>query len=948
MSSTPLEDNLNPAAQSARLNRARVLASSDLLRLSFSRLRRKLSKAGSFSSSHQVMGARRIQLQLRAQISADLARFSILVELSETKTQRMIALDLENLSFDETSGIVMQQQLALKFSKPSHFRWLQFLQDQAWIDLPIESLDEWVECFYATPIRPSLHWDELAQDHGFAWSEVKTIPQIRFELSRSHRESGSSARGTLRVTPVFSYRNFEVTLNDRSTCELVPLTREIELRDPKAEETTLLSLFCENVPTPSAPPSELTQFGLVQIHRERRKINRLEIGAENLRALIEFLLSHAAKVETSLRSKQVQTSPIPEPFLQLQGLHLFPLRELHLAIVSGTSGVLLTGWTGFGAQNIPIQKLLPRLDLSLGTVDLGPEPMLDSQNDAQDLQSQDSQETNPAAAGFLPTRCLARLTALLSLGFETPTGIRFAQAQIPILAALFASDSILTKDPTTPSFEFKTETKTDAPFRALVEKFIQAREAKPKPPPQGFRGKLRHYQEEGFGWLSFLAETGFGGILADDMGLGKTIQLIAHLTDQYERFPKAPLSLVVLPKSLLFNWEEEIRKFSPNLKAAIFEGSQKRPLFSQIRGLHILLVTYNTLRQDIESLSQIPFHFVIADEAQAIKNANSLVHRACLQLQARHRLAVSGTPVENSVTDLFAIFDFVAPGLLSGRLKQKALQMSMQAQPNLTALGLALKPFILRRTKEEVLTDLPPKVEKVIHCKLSGAELKRYQSIRDFHKKRVQATVASHGLAKSGFAVLEGLLRLRQAASHPGLVDKKWINEPSAKLEAFMEQLQNVLDGGHKALVFSQFTGLLDIVEKKLKAVGIRFARIDGSFSSAQRRESVHEFQSNDRVEVFLISLKAGGTGLNLTAADYVFILDPWWNPAAESQAIDRAHRMGQKNRVFAYRMITKGTVEEKILGLQKTKRDLASALVSSDAGMLKTLSFEDIEALFS
>ncbi len=957
-------------------------AAPERLRLSFTRFRRKLRQTNSFQMPARLSHILRARLSLRVQVSSDLSTFSVSPELNEIRSQKLLALELEKLHLDSLTGIAMLAKNPIRFTKPSEFAWLDFLKEEPWLELPIAMLQEWIEYYYEIPVRPRLTWNETAEENQFAWSEATPMPKLRFEILRNCREGASLTRGSSRVVPVFVYPNFEVTLNDRSTLELFRDQRRVELRNRKIEEAALLALFLED---PTAVDASSQKFGFVEILREKKKISRLEIGGDNLRALLEFIFS---KANSDASGSDLDLLVAPKEVLQLQGRRLCPMKELRLSITSGTSGALVCGGIDFGGSLVPIQELLPRLDFAIGTVELNapvgktPVHLLETQaiqetaahildTSPSEQRSERSNEIEPSEIGYLTTRALARLAALVHLGTEVKTGVRFALAQIPILAALFAGDALVQSagvDALAQSAAGDTlaqsavrdlavglpmqlgriETKMDAPFRAMVEKFISHRQAKPKPPPASFKGTLRHYQEEGFGWLSFLADTGFGGILADDMGLGKTVQLIAHLTDQYVKNPKAPLSLVVLPKSLLFNWEEEIRKFSPALRCAIYEGSQKRPLFSQIRGLNVLLVTYNTLRQDIETLSAIPYHFVILDEAQAIKNANSQVHRACLQLKARHRLAVSGTPVENSVMDLFAIFDFVSPGLLSGRLKQKALQLSMQANGNLAALGLALKPFILRRTKEEVLKDLPPKIEKVIHCKLSGTELKRYQAIRDFHKKRVQDAVASQGLTKSGFAVLEGLLRLRQAASHPGLVDKKWLDEPRAKLDAFMEQLQTVLDSGHKALVFSQFTGLLDIVERKLERAGINQLRIDGSYSSAQRRESVHEFQSNDKVEVFLISLKAGGTGLNLTAADYVFILDPWWNPAAESQAIDRAHRMGQKNRVFAYRMITKGTVEEKILELQKTKRDLASALVSSDAGMLKTLSHQDIEALFS
>jgi SNF2 family DNA or RNA helicase len=318
---------------------------------------------------------------------------------------------------------------------------------------------------------------------------------------------------------------------------------------------------------------------------------------------------------------------------------------------------------------------------------------------------------------------------------------------------------------------------------------------------------------------------------------------------------------------------------------------------------------------------------------------------------------MTGTPVENSVHDLISILDFTNPGLIGRsyreRLTKAAGQTKVGTKENydpemLRALSKALRPFVLRRTKQQVLTDLPEKTEKLLHCELSSTEARLYRELRDHYRVRLKGEMREKGLARSRFVVLEALLRLRQAACHPGLIDKRRVKNESAKVNALLEHLNSVVAEGHKALVFSQFTSLLDIVGCSLDTEQIRFERLDGKTSSSKRTEAVTRFQTDPAVSVFLISLKAGGVGLNLTAADYVFILDPWWNPAAESQAIDRAHRIGQKNSVVAYRLIAKDTVEEKILALQKTKRALADALISEDASLLSKLSEEDITLLLS
>jgi SNF2 family DNA or RNA helicase len=342
---------------------------------------------------------------------------------------------------------------------------------------------------------------------------------------------------------------------------------------------------------------------------------------------------------------------------------------------------------------------------------------------------------------------------------------------------------------------------------------------------------------------------------------------------------------------------------------------------------------------------------VIADEAQAIKNSDSLSHRACCLIKGKHRLAMTGTPVENSADDLLSILDFVSPGLLGrgtrARLSRAATHGKLDAAA-LEEMSKALKPFILRRTKAQVLKELPLKTEKVLHCELSPPERKSYEELRDYYREHLRGEIEKRGLAKSKIIVLEALLRLRQAACHPGLIDKKFKDLESAKVETLIAQLEALASEGHKALVFSQFTSFLDIVGAALAKKKIDFERLDGKTPQEARRERVARFQQPDTAKVFLISLKAGGVGLNLTAASYVFILDPWWNPAVESQAIDRSHRIGQKNKVIAYRLIAKGTVEEKIIELQHSKRELADALITADASLLKKMSAQDIELLLS
>lgn len=526
--------------------------------------------------------------------------------------------------------------------------------------------------------------------------------------------------------------------------------------------------------------------------------------------------------------------------------------------------------------------------------------------------------------GFLPEEWLARYATLKSLGDSSePGSLRFEKSQGLLLNAALGDEDDVRGD------------KAFESFRKRILKYDITKTAKT---PIGFKGKLRTYQKEGLTWLTFLKDFESGGVLADDMGLGKTIQMLAFLLSR-QKESKLP-SLVVAPKSLVFNWLDEAKKFAPTLKMVRYVGEGRKKLSQEIGDADILVTTYGTLRSDIEKLREQEFDVAIIDEAQFIKNPKSQAAIAVKQLRAKHRLALTGTPIENSIQDLLSILEFTNPGLLrfpAGQDAPKDVE---------SALARLLRPFMLRRTKEAVLTELPDKSEQVLFCEMGAEETEYYSVIRDRYRESIEQSVAKNGLAKSKLHVLEALLRLRQAACHAGLIDETKLGVPSSKLEMLQSRIKEVIAEGHKVLVFSQFTSLLSIVKTTLDADKITYEYLDGQ--TTDRKTPVDRFQSEDGPPVFLVSLKAGGTGLNLTAADYVFILDPWWNPAVESQAISRAHRMGQKNKVIAYRLVARGTVEEKILELQKKKKDLAESIVSEDKDFMKKLSKEDLANLLA
>ncbi len=403
-----------------------------------------------------------------------------------------------------------------------------------------------------------------------------------------------------------------------------------------------------------------------------------------------------------------------------------------------------------------------------------------------------------------------------------------------------------------------------------------------------------------------------------------------------------------MPKSLIFNWVEEAERFTPNLRVADYTGSDRGDQLDQLSECDVLLTTYGTLRRDIVRLKDIEFDYAILDESQAIKNHNSQAAKACRLLKAEQRLAMTGTPVENHLGELWSLFEFLNPGMLGQTGAFKSLTQTKQNgdQAHVKLLAQAIRPFILRRTKKEVLSELPDKTEQTLYCELPPQERKEYDELRDYYRVQLANKVDEIGLNKSKIHVLEALLRLRQAACHPGLLDTDRQMQPSAKLEVLLEHLDEIQAEGHKALVFSQFTSLLAIVRQHLDERDASYEYLDGR--TRNRGDTVKRFMDDPDCALFLISLKAGGHGLNLTAAEYVFILDPWWNPAVEAQAIDRAHRIGQTRPVFAYRLIARNTVEEKILELQKSKRELADAIVTGNNSLIRGLTAEDLQLLLS
>jgi superfamily II DNA or RNA helicase len=647
--------------------------------------------------------------------------------------------------------------------------------------------------------------------------------------------------------------------------------------------------------------------------RERALLERLsELGARWSRGYygsppeLRIATKRAGTLERTLGEEGWQVT--------VDGRRLRAPGVVSLSVSSGIDWFDLEGGVDFDGMSVALPALLGALRAGERSVDLP-----------------------DGSRGALPEAWLERHGSIVRLGAADGEHLRFSRGQAMLLDALLAEQEA-------------GAARVDAPFRRWRERLGGAGAVEPCDPPRLFRGTLREYQRDGLGWLRFLDEIEAGGCLADDMGLGKTVQVLA-LLEWWRTRRKRPEraqrpSLVVVPRSLVWNWLDEAARFAPGLRLLDYTGSGRAALRERFDEHDLVVTTYGTLRRDVAALKDRRFHYVILDEAQAIKNARSQVFKACRLLAAERRLAVTGTPVENHLGELWALFEFLNPGLLGAATAFESIARSAaRSDPEVARqLGQGLKPFILRRTKEQVLDDLPPKTEQTLVCELAPKQRRHYEELRTYYRTLLDERIAVVGLGRAKIHVLEALLRLRQAACHPGLVDPARAGEPSAKIDALVESLRDVVDEGHKALVFSQFTRFLALVRTALEGAGITYEYLDGR--TRDRAAKVERFQGDPDCPLFLVSLKAGGQGLNLTAADYVFILDPWWNPAVEAQAVDRTHRIGQTRPVFAYRLIAKDTVEEKIVKLQERKRALAEAVITQDDSVMRRLTVDDLELL--
>ena len=708
-----------------------------------------------------------------------------------------------------------------------------------------------------------------------------TAPTPRLYLSEREKELVAQLR--------FAYGNLELPWRKEATSTLLQYNETTGLLDRVYRDTT----------------AELTAYEALVTHGLKRGG---EAGEFTLRARltpVDFLLHHLPRLveagfavfgEEALQSVKVNRA---RPSLSFN-------------VTSGIDWFDVEGLVEFGETHATLKELRRAIKKKERYVKLA-----------------------DGSIGMIPDDWIARFRHVFALAGESKTGDAL---RLSPLHALLFEQAITDSD---------GDSKADEEFGRKLQALKRFEKLEPTPLPTPLEGVLRPYQQAGYDWLHFLRTSGFGGCLADDMGTGKTLAALALLLSIQGKSKKA--SLLVVPRSLVFNWEREAEKFAPGLKLHRYDDSSRAGDTKTFDGYDLIITTYGILLRDIEKLSKYPFFYAILDEAQAIKNPVAQTSRAARLLKADHRLTLTGTPIENGTSELWSQFAFLNPGLLGGleTFKESFLGPIERGKDEEAAATLRslTRPFLLRRTKAQVASDLPPRTERIIMVELEAAQRKLYEQTRDKYRAQILGIMDGDGPSNAQLRVLEGLLRLRQICCDPRLMEPG-TKVGSAKLEALLETMETLRAEGHKALIFSQFTQMLGLLKAELDARNVPYLYLDGR--TKDRQSPVDKFQSDENIPFFLISLKAGGVGLNLTAADYVIHIDPWWNPAVEQQASDRTHRIGQTRPVFVYKFLARDTVEEKIVLLQDKKKALVDSLIQTEQSLFKSLSRDDIAALFS
>jgi superfamily II DNA or RNA helicase len=827
--------------------------------------------------------------------------------------------DLAKAALILQGGLIFTPKSASALDDGGAFHWVSVLRRVGVLSIPEDQIGA-----FMTEVLSEAHPPRLDLPEELRYEEVNARPQPCLTFKAQRQNARLRARLSFDYAP--ESRRCVLDKDDPRRGVYQVESRRYILRDRNAEAAFI---------------SRLTEAGLKYVrpnHHERQ--SGWEVAPTKLPGVVRELVAEGWRVEA-------------------EGKTFRNPGKVKIHVNSGIDWFELRGSIDFGETTAKLPELLAALKRGDIMVKL-----------------------DDGTYGMLPEDWLKKYGLLAGLGEAHEDHLRFRKTQVGMLNALISSQ---------PEADF------DEAFARARDELKRFEGVEPADQPEGFNGELRPYQKDGLGWINFLRQFGFGGCLADDMGLGKTVEVLALLESRRQlreeesrrgdgatgrrgdeitgrkrgskvaksngvgedegsdssvalspRRPVAP-SLAIVPKSLVFNWKQEAARFAPKLRVLDHTGhAREKESLEHFDDYDLILTTYGTLRNDAVLFKDTRFDYVILDEAQAIKNSDTASAKAARLLNGDNRLALSGTPIENHLGELWSLFEFLNPGMLGAASVFKLAGGPGRNPDEETRqlLAQALRPFILRRTKSQVAKDLPEKQEQTIFCELEPDQRKLYDELRDHYRNTLLDLVARDGVAKSKMQALEALLRLRQAALHPGLIDKKRVKEDSAKLDLLLPQLVELFEEGHKVLVFSQFTSFLAILRRRLDKEKIEYEYLDGSTSDRQAR--VERFQNDTGCKLFLISMKAGGLGLNLTAAEYVYLLDPWWNPAVESQAIDRAHRIGQTRQVFAYRIIARDTVEEKVLALQNTKRDLADAIINADNGLIRNLTKEDLELLLS
>ncbi|HEY9340701.1 MAG TPA: SNF2-related protein [Hanamia sp.] len=727
----------------------------------------------------------------------------------------------------------------------------------------------------------------LSNDYkvSFDSSLIKETKEGQPDISITLIEKGDF----LMFQPVFTYKGFSVKANDKNTIIIPDNDKVLMVRRNKEAEDAFVS--------------KLSGLHSQFIRQPQNKSLVLK-GADVLKNNWFFLFVDAM-------------NEMKVPVYGFEALKNFrfntakPSTKIHLS--SGMDWFDAKVELAFGEQRIGIKEIQKALSNKQSFVQL-----------------------DDGTLGILPDEWIKKYALLFKVGEGKNNQLRLSKFHLSVIDDLYEQ-----RDEEELSFELDEKYERIRDFKSIPE----------IPVPAELENRLRPYQVSGFQWLNYLKTIGWGGILADDMGLGKTVQalsMLSHFNEEEGRLK----ALVVCPTTLIYNWENEIKKFTPSLSFRIHHGNVRAKSTEELAGADVLITTYGTLRSDIQLLTKVSFDYVVLDESQAIKNPFSKVTRAACLLKARNRICMSGTPLQNNTFDIYAQMNFLNAGLLGSveffRNEFSTPIDKFGEQEQKDHLKKLLYPFILRRTKEQVAKDLPEKTETILFCEMGDKQREVYEAYRHAYRDKILGVIDDQGVGKSQLTILQGLMKLRQICDSPAILneDEKYPND-SIKLEELNREITENI-GEHKALVFSQFLGMLSLIRENLKKNNIEFEYFDGSTPPHERERAIQNFQNNENCRVFLISLKAGGVGLNLTAADYVYIVDPWWNPAVEQQAIDRTHRIGQTKNIFAYRMICKDTIEDKILQLQERKRILAKELISDDQTFVKSLSKEDVEYLFS